>query len=241
MRYNRHMSALLHENDVHYLRTYANLLENQLEKVVAELARTQTELQHLKGEDVVPMQERIAVLSETVRLQEQALYGKSSERRAKPDDQPEADAPGDIDQAEPAAAKPPRRGHGRRSHEQLRVIEQRFELPEEARACGLCGDQMQPMAGQFEASEMITALSREMARVICQRQKYHCRCCYGPIVTAPGPVKLQAGSRYTLDFAADVAVAKYVEHQPLNRQVEALKWLGLTIDTQTLWDQILSP
>jgi transposase len=234
------MSDLLYEHDVQYLRTYANLLENQLEKVAAELARTQIELQHLKGEDVVPMQERIAVLSETVRLREQALYGKSSERRGKPDEQPEADAPGDtpaVDLAEPPTVKAPRRGHGRRPHEQLRVIEQTFELPEDQRTCGLCGDAMQPMTGQFEAAEMITALTREIARVICQRQKYNCRC-YGPIVTAPGPVKLQAGSRYTLAFAADVAVAKYVEHQPLNRQVEALKWLGLTIDTQTLWDQI---
>lgn len=238
------MTDTIHENDVNYLRTYANLLECQLEKVTAALARTQTELQQLKGEDVVPLQERIAALTETVRLQEAALYGKSSERRAKSDTEPAADeqpeageapAPDPVDRQVP---KPPRRGHGRRPHEQLKLIEATFELPEDQRACGLCGDTMQPMAGHFEAAEMITALSREIARVICKRQKYNCRCCYGPIVTAPGPVKLSAGSRYTLEFAADVAVAKYVEHLPLNRQVEAMKWLGLTIDTQTLWDQI---
>ena len=57
------MNDTLHENDVHYLRTYANLLECQLEKVTAALARTQSELQHLKGEDVVPLQERIAALT----------------------------------------------------------------------------------------------------------------------------------------------------------------------------------
>lgn len=236
------MNDTLYENDPTYLRTYATLLESQLEKVTAALARTQGELSQLKGEEVVPMQERIAELTETVRLHEAALYGKSSERRAKSDDQPADTQPDTGDQPEadkpaPQAAKLPRRGHGRRPHEQLKLIETTFELPEDQRACGLCGDTVQPMAGHFEVAEMITALSREVARVICKRQKYNCRC-YGPIVTAPGPVKLQAGSRYTLEFAADVAVAKYVEHSPLNRQVEALKWLGLTIDTQTLWDQV---
>ena len=32
-------------------------------------------------------------------------------------------------------------------------------------------------------------------------------------MTAPGPAKLVAGGRYSVDFAASVAVAKYLDHR----------------------------
>ena len=37
-----------------------------------------------------------------------------------------------------------------------------------------------------------------------------------------------------------VAVAKYVDHLPLARQVRQMARAGLAVDTQTLWDQLLS-
>jgi hypothetical protein len=37
-----------------------------------------------------------------------------------------------------------------------------------------------------------------------------------------------------------VAVAKYLDHLPLARQVRQMARLGLAIDTQTLWDQLLA-
>jgi transposase len=39
-------------------------------------------------------------------------------------------------------------------------------------------------------------------------------------------------------FAVAVAVAKYGDHMPLARQVWQMARLGLTTDTQTLWDQL---
>jgi transposase len=35
-----------------------------------------------------------------------------------------------------------------------------------------------------------------------------------------------------------VAVAKYLDHLPLARQVRQMARAGLRIDSQTLWDQI---
>ena len=37
-----------------------------------------------------------------------------------------------------------------------------------------------------------------------------------------------------------VAVAKYVDHLPLARQVRQMARAGLSVDTQTLWDQLLA-
>jgi transposase len=53
----------------------------------------------------------------------------------------------------------------------------------------------------------------------------------------PGPVKLIAGGRYSLDFAIHVAIDKWCDHLPLERQVRRMKRAGLDVDSQTLWDQ----
>jgi transposase len=69
------------------------------------------------------------------------------------------------------------------------------------------------------------------------RQKYRCRC-NGAVVTAPGPVQVLQGSRYAPEFGVGIAVAKYADHLPLERQVRMMAREGLTVDSQTLWDQI---
>jgi transposase len=63
------------------------------------------------------------------------------------------------------------------------------------------------------------------------------------VETAPGPPRLtthpdRRGRRYSADFAVEVAIGKYLDHLPLERQVRMMRREGLTIDSQTLWDQI---
>jgi transposase len=70
-----------------------------------------------------------------------------------------------------------------------------------------------------------------------KRQKYRCRC-GGCIETALGPPKLTKGGRYSVEFAAHLAISKYLDHLPLERQVRIMARQGLRVDSQTLWDQI---
>ncbi len=53
-----------------------------------------------------------------------------------------------------------------------------------------------------------------------RRQKCRC-CCETQVVTAPGPVKLVPGGRYSIDLATHVAEAKYLDHMPLERQARS--------------------
>jgi hypothetical protein len=46
------------------------------------------------------------------------------------------------------------------------------------------------------------------------------------------------GGRYSLDFAVHVAVQKYGDHLPLERQVEIMARHGLETTSQALWDQV---
>lgn len=111
------------------------------------------------------------------------------------------------------------------------------ELSADQQTCPACGEQLEEMQGQTEDSEVITALLAEYRKLQIKRKKYRCRC-NGAIVTAPGIRKVIAGGRYSAPFATQVAVDKYVDHLPLERQVRIMKRAGLHCDSQTLWDQL---
>jgi transposase len=81
---------------------------------------------------------------------------------------------------------------------------------------------------------------RAQLRLLRHRRKKY-RCAYGGCIdTSLGPAKLIPGGRYSVDFAVSVAVAKYVDHLPLARQVRQMARAGLTIDSQALWDQLVA-
>ena len=134
-------------------------------------------------------------------------------------------------------SRPPQPGHGPHLQALLPVVEQKHELPESDRTCKVCGGQLEPMAGQTEDAEEITVEERSYQLVIHRRQKYRCAC-NGNVATAPGPSKLIAGGRYSPEFAVHVAVQKYSDHLPLERQVEIMARHGLEATSQTLWDQL---
>jgi hypothetical protein len=79
----------------------------------------------------------------------------------------------------------------------------------------------------------VTVVERHFVLVRHRRQKYRCKC-NSAIVTAPMPPRLIPGGRYSVEFAIDVAVAKYLDHMPLERQVRVMQREGLKIDSQTL-------
>src|SRR5438128_2270301 len=136
-------------------------------------------------------------------------------------------------------APAPRRGHGPREQAALPVVEVEHTRADEAGPCPQCGGTLAPWKDQYEEADEIDVVERSFRIVRHRRQKYRCRCgeC---VVTAPGPAKLVAGGRYSVDFAVSVAVAKYLDHLPLARQVRQMARVGLTVDTQTLWDQLLA-
>jgi transposase len=120
----------------------------------------------------------------------------------------------------PAPPKPVQTGHGPKAQPALPRREQIFELPETERTCTVCEGQLQEM-GVTEDGEEITVLSRRYEIVLNRRKKYRCRC-NANVVTAPGPAKLIPGGRYSAAFAVEVAVAKYADHMPLERQAAAM-------------------
>ena len=212
--------------DVALLRQVIHLQEAELVRLHARLSVLTQKLAQLQGtSESGALQLELLRLSEQLAALQHKMYGPSSEQRPHP-------AP----TTEPEAKKP-QTGHGPTPQPALPHVEQRHEISESERTCPLCQRTMAEFCGQTEDSEEITVIERRFVVTTHQRQKYRCAC-NAAILTAPGPLKLIEGGRYSLAFAVEVAVQKYEDHLPLDRQVRQMRRQGLGVTSQALWDQI---
>jgi transposase len=216
--------------DPETLRQVAVLLERENDHLHTKLKTLTAELARLRGDARPAAELELEFLTELLAQREQALFGASSEQR------PRSAAPA------PSAPSAPRRGHGPTAQPALPTVEIVHELAAADLTCPQCGGTLTEMAGQTEDAEEITVIERRFVLTTHRRKKYRCAC-NGCVDTAPGPLRLAArpdrrGRRYAPDFAVEVAVNKYVDHLPLERQARVMAREGLTIESQTLWDQL---
>jgi len=211
------------ETDIERLRSYAQLQEIENRLLRNEISRLLGRLAKAEGSEATQLQLEIDMLAERMATQAKRMYGTSSERRGK-------SSPNDDNRVA-------QRGHGPGEQRELLTEEVIHSLPDDEQVCTACGGQLEEMTGQFDEAEEVDVIERSFRLLIHRRKKYRCRCgeC---IKTAPGPQRLVPGGRYSIDFGCTTAVAKYLDHAPLARQVRQMKREGLNVTTQTLWDQI---
>ena len=209
--------------DIEVLRRAAKVLEAEnlaMSKMIVKLKRELFEMKHGKPEQLML---QIAELEEQLARRNKMLFGEKSEKRP----------------ANKSAGESPKKqtGHGRREQPELEEVEQVHLGNVESDTCDLCGGALHASEGFIEQSEEIDIIERKFVIKKHIRQKYKCGC-GSCIKTAPGPLKLFDGARYSINFALHVAMNKYADHLPLERQVRSMKRDGLVVDSQTLWDQL---
>jgi transposase len=207
--------------DGEQLRQAAKLLERENERLLRQVLELKQQLATAEGKGTEQL-ELLTELERQLAARNRKLFGDSSEKRGSTKAEREA---------------PVQSGHGPRVQPELAVTERVHVLDEADHVCPSCGGHLEEMAGQTEDAEEVDVLERQFVLVRHKRQKYRCGC-GGCVETAPGPEKLIPGGRYSIDFASSVAIAKYSDHLPLERQVRIMKRQGLVVDSQTLWDQI---
>jgi len=222
--------ALSAIRDPETLRQVAVLLERENDTLHAKLQALTAELARLRGDARPAAELELEFLKELLAQRERALFGASSEQSPRPAPPP------------PSAPPVPPRGHGPTAQPTLPTIDVVHELAAADLTCPQCGGTLREMAGQTEDAEEITVVERRFVLLKHRRQKYRCAC-NGCVDTAPGPLRLaghpdRRGRRYSPSFAVEVAVNKYLDHLPLERQARVMAREGLTIESQTLWDQI---
>lgn len=228
MRCERFVPAVINvatETNIERLRQVAMLLERENARLHRRLQDLIRQLARAEGKDAASLQLEIQYLEETLAARNRALFGQSSEKKRHTSSSKE--------QGEAS----PQRGHGPRRQPELPTFEQVHELDGPDQVCTACGGVLTEMDGQFEECEEIDVVERSFRIIRHRRKKYRCRC-GGCVETALGPPRLIPGGRYSIGFATEVAIAKYTDHLPLARQARQMARQGLTVTTQTLWDQI---
>ena len=215
---------LSRENDIERLRQAALILDAENKRLVQQLTDVMRELAKAKGEKATALQLKLEELERQLALRNKALFGASSEKRPAPAE-------------EKPTERPPQKGHGPKEQRALPVLEQVHHLDAADQKCTACGGELAVWEGQFEESEEIDVVARTFVLTKHKRQKYRCRC-GGCVETALPPPKLFPGARYSIDVAVDIAISKYLDHLPLERQVRIMKREGLDLDSQTLWDYL---
>jgi transposase len=213
---------LQQEKDVDTLRQAAVLLERENQKLTQKIVELTRELMALKGQAPEQLTMKLAELEQQLAARTKALFGDSTEKRA------HEKAP---------KRKAVQHGHGPREQPALPLIEVPHTIDAEPPVCSDCGKPVEPWKDQFEDSEEVDVITRQFVLKKHRRQKYRCQC-HKCIVTAPAPLKLVDGGRYSIDFAVHIAISKYLDHLPLERQVRIMRREGLLVDSQTLWDQV---
>lgn len=111
-----------------------------------------------------------------------------------------------------------------------------YTLPEEGQTC-TCGNRLHEMTTQVRNE--LAIIPAQVKMIQHMQQIYACRHCEReaittPIVTAPMPKPVQAGSLASPSILAHVMCQKYVESMPLYRQEQAFTRLGYTLSRQTM-------
>ena len=226
------------EKNVEVLRQYALMLQTALKTANKEIAK-------LKSLGIVDTQSWLdgALQDQLSRLQKK-FYGGGREEL--PVDRPvgkpqeELKIHGDRAQEVPE----PKARENRLTHDPIfcRYLLSDEELRREniIRGIGAGPEAWEEIPGLYQESKTVSV--REIAYVheIHQQTKYRLKKAFNRtdkeiIITAPGPVKLRAYSRYSLDFALSVVSDKYEYHLPLERQRRRMEAAGLDVDVKTLY------
>jgi transposase len=226
------VSRLAQEKDPKVLHQAIELLQNHNRALTEKIAELLQELVKAKGESGF-QQLRLAALERQLAKLTKQLFGPSSEQRTT--DAAGADAQDDDKGKDKGKKK--KSGHGPKEQPKLPVVEVVHGLEDADQVCPNCGGGLHEMEGQYEESDEIDVLPLRFVVKRHKRKKYACRC-GSCIETALGPDKLCPGGRYSVSFAIYVAVSKYCDHLPLERQVRMMAREGLVVTSQTLWDQI---
>jgi transposase len=200
--------------DLEALRTRAIHLDRSVRSLLRENAKLRLENLRLQGLDAEQVKLALTI-----------------------DETPVAEAPEPVaEESRPSATPKPRSLTGRTPQPKLAHREVKAEI-EPAATCPDCQKQIVAF-DSWDTSETVTVTRCEYEVVVEQRQKGRCGC-KDKVHTAPSTVlKMRPGGRYSVEVTADIAVNKWADHLPLERQARRMERLGLEVTPQTLFDQV---
>ena len=200
---------------------------------------------HQLHERVLSLEEEIARLKELLRLQQERLFGKSSEASIglNPPISNTADGAELTELTLPTTTTVtshvrtiPSRGKRQLNSNNLPKYTMTHDLSDAEKLCSCCGGPLH-VVGQ-EKSEQLEIIPVQYCIIEHIRLKYGCRPC-DSIIMAPKPPAPLPKAIAGASLITDVVLNKYQYHLPLYRQSKIMQSSGVTISDKTLANWIM--
>lgn len=181
----------------------------------------------------------IKELQAKLRLREQQLFGRSSEKKTGSSEKQNAGKK--CDKKKPRGQQPGSSGHGRKLHENLPVIPVEVDLNDSEKVCDCCGLPFVQMDDTEDSEEVVIEVSAHRRVIRRKRYKRTCQCPSTPgIITAPVPPKLIPKGGYHISFWVEVILWKFQFQIPTHRFLQYLQsHCDLKISQGTVTDGLL--
>lgn len=202
---------------------------------VAQISATST--------DVATLLARLTLLEEENRWLKARLFGRSSEKAAREEANPdqawlfnEIEVLAEAVKDQPEKVTVPAYERVRRGRKKLSAALPRVEivhdLNEAGKVCPSDGTALERIGEETsEQLEFVPAQVRVLRHI---RPKYACPCCRSGVKIAPVPVALFPKSIATPSLLAQITTAKFVDGTPLYRQEPQLGRLGIPLGRATM-------
>jgi len=182
------------------------------------------------------LERKVEELEAKVRLREQELFGRKSERS-----QGLANAQGALARTDgPGRPRGHRRGtpgHGRKSYAHLPVQEEWIDLPKKECVCERCGLPFVANGDSADSEQVAVEVRAYRRRFRRRRYRRTCQCPRLPaIVVAPPPPKLIPKGRCDVSVWVKVLLDKYLFARPTGRLLADLATAGLGLAAGTVTD-----
>jgi transposase len=188
---------------------------------------------------VISLEEEVARLKELLGIQQNKLFGKSSEASSNiltpSGDMNNVVSPRTTNVSSHVRNVPPR-GKRQLSANDLPRYTVVHELPENLKTCQCCNGKLHEI--NREKSEQLEIIPVQYCIIEHVRLKYGCRFC-DTIVMAPKPAAPIPKAIAGASLLTDVVLDKYQYHLPLYRQSKIMHSYGLTISDKTLANWVM--
>jgi transposase len=189
----------------------------------------ETQFKYLKTKES-ELHEQIEELKAQLRKREQQLFGRKSERKTKQSEAKKS--------TNGRGQQKGNKGHGRRTYNDLPVVEETIDFIASDKHCSCCGLEYKPI-NATEDSEILEVINVKPYKRVIKRKKYkrYCNCKGLPkIMTAPAIGRPLPKSKIGVSIWASLLLQKYEYQQPLYRALKQWEANGLSLAMGTIID-----
>lgn len=165
------------------------------------------------------------------------VFGRSTEKknRSKPSQEKQSKNTTRQPTTRKRGQQPGSPSHGRRKHENLPVVDQGVDLPNNEKCCAICRLPFEPFPGCDHCDVIEIEVRPHKRRYHRKRYRKTCQCPETPaIITAPPPARLINRGALGVSVWVDLIINKYAFGIPVNRQLQSYKQHGLDLAAGTI-------